>query len=421
MRTTTVRGTDVRTALASYAERFHEGIGRGHHVASPLGAWMLLALCGPASDGRLRDEITAALGIDVDTAAAFVATLLAEPHPAVASAAAIWTRPGLPAAGMSYWLARLPSMIERGDVPAQDALDAWASEHTYGMIDRFPLTLHPETFIVLATALATKVSWETPFEAVSSDQLSRPGEQPWSARVRRVLRSPMSEASHTQFIATSDRAGDVAVHTVQASPGLSVTSVIARPDVPPVDVIAAAYELAIAIARGRDVPARSLFDLPVGDSPMWSIEEEATWVPSPDGRFEECSAVLPAWSADAQHDLGRPELGFPAAAAALVRLAGTSNVDFKAAQSVVARYDRKGFEAAALTALMAPTLAGGPSGQHGRLRIGTLRFGHPFAVVAVTTENSPWDRPIGATAMGPWHGLPVYSAWVAEPTEVSLG
>ena len=40
-----------------------------------------------------------------------------------------------------------------------------------------------------------------------------------------------------------------------------------------------------------------------------------------------------------------------------------------------------------------------------------LRFGHPYAVVAVTTD------PTGGA--GPWHGLPVFSAWVSEPEEAT--
>ena len=36
--------------LARYARRLHAAFGEQHHVASPLGAWLLLALAaGPAS------------------------------------------------------------------------------------------------------------------------------------------------------------------------------------------------------------------------------------------------------------------------------------------------------------------------------------------------------------------------------------
>ena len=59
------------------------------------------------------------------------------------------------------------------------------------------------------------------------------------------------------------------------------------------------------------------------------------------------------------------------------------------------------------------SMAAGPSGV---VRIATLRFGHPFAVVAVAADDGhPGDD---ATARpGPWHGMPVFSAWVTSPED----
>src|SRR5262249_61337867 len=78
--------------LARYAERFHGAVGHNHHVASPLGAWLLLALCGPASTGSLREQLTAALGLDVEMAAALAATLLGSRHPLVGTGSDLWLR-----------------------------------------------------------------------------------------------------------------------------------------------------------------------------------------------------------------------------------------------------------------------------------------------------------------------------------------
>ncbi|MDQ3998231.1 MAG: serpin family protein, partial [Gemmatimonadota bacterium] len=409
----TITSATLASALCSYAERFHGSSGATHHIASPLGAWMLLALCARGTDGRLRDELTAILGVDVDAAASFTAALLAEPHPAVASAAAVWTRPGLPAESLAGWLAGLPFVVERGDIPSQVALDAWAREHTLGLIERFPITLHPRALFLLATALATKVSWVEPFETVPARELARPtsdnwpdrlkrplgadAEQSadWSTRLHKVLKAPMWEESHSQFIATTDRAGDVAVHTGTALRGLSVTSVIAERGVSPSDVLGAAYELATRIAQGRDVAQRSLFELPVGHAPLWSIEEEQTRVVSQDGREERHTAVLPAWSAVTVHDLDRPELGFPAAVPALGRLAGEPQFDYVATQSALARYTRTGFEAAALSTVMGLAGSAMPHLRPGVVRTATLRFGHPFAVVAVATETPDFIRATG--------------------------
>jgi hypothetical protein len=42
-------------------------------------------------------------------------------------------------------------------------------------------------------------------------------------------------------------------------------------------------------------------------------------------------------------------------------------------------------------------------------RVAELRFAHPYAVVAASaTEPS-----------SPWHGLPLFSAWITEPRDAS--
>ena len=41
----------IVAALARYTRSFHQVAGDGHHVASPLGAWLLLALAGPQTAG----------------------------------------------------------------------------------------------------------------------------------------------------------------------------------------------------------------------------------------------------------------------------------------------------------------------------------------------------------------------------------
>jgi hypothetical protein len=79
----------------------------------------------------------------------------------------------------------------------------------------------------------------------------------------------------------------------------------------------------------------------------------------------------------------------------------------------MARYTRVGFEAAAVSAMLMVTGLP-PEPRDGVLRVAELRFGHPYAVVAVATQEG---YVAGDFRTGPWHGLPVFSAWVAEPDE----
>jgi hypothetical protein len=390
----TAQANQVAACVSGYAARLHAAIGTGHHVASPLGAWLLLALAGPASTGADRAALTDVLGCDVDTAAHAAADLLGDPHPLVASAAAVWTDPAvrLPDSFL-HWRDGLPAVVTTGDLPGQAGLDAWAREHTFGLIDRFPIQAD-RLYLVLASALATKVSWQVPFDLAPAASLG--AASPWAGSLERVLRTPARPDGHVQFVAATPQASDVIVHVATAAGGLAVVSVAAMPDVASAQVIAAAYEIGCAHAAGQRIERRDLASLPLGESPLWSIREVTAAADS-------CTAVLPAWSARSKHDLTAPGLGFAAAKNALVR----NDDPWQASQAAMARYSRTGFEAAAVTALAVAAAARLPA-LH---RHAELRFGHPYAVVAVTTDTTG--------SAGPWHGLPVFSAWVSAPEDAT--
>jgi hypothetical protein len=399
--------------VTRYAGRFHQVACAGHHVASPLGAWLLLALAGPACTGDDRRELEEILGADAGAAAGFAAELLANPHPLVPAAAAVWgTGTGPLSKTVTAWLAGLPPQVDTGPVPAQADLNSWARRHTFGLIDRFPL--EDGTLIwLLATALATRVSWERPFDLARAATLGPAS--PWAAALTRVLATPQAPwpgpvPGHDAFIAATGAAGEVAVHAATARGGLLVVSVIAAPEVPAADVIAAAYDLGTGLAADRPVSRRSLFDLPAGDGPAWTITEEPVQTTAPGGREEVCTAVLPAWSAQSTHPLTDPALGF-----ATVRHALDPVDPWDARQAAMARYTRTGFEAAAVTALGIALAA--VARRPGMRRTAQLRFGHPFAVVAVVADGATDSRHPGPR--GPWHGLPVFSAWITRPEDAT--
>ncbi len=398
----TLTATDIATPLAQYARRFHGLAGPRHHVASPLGAWLLLALCAPASQGKSRLALNATLGLDPGDAAELAAVLLASPHPLVPAASAVWHGDAVTET-LARWLAGLPPEVQAGPLPSQAELDEWARRHTLGLVERFPVALDPALYLLVATVLATKVSWERPFDVAPASALGR--SSPWAGLLTRVLRTPAGPG-HEQFVAVTESSGDVAVHTAGAVGGLLVTSVAAAPGVPSAEVLDVAYGLATTLAVGGRVTRRSLFDLPLGEGPLWAISQRQAPVSSGAAREERCTAVLPAWTARSVHDLSDPELGFAAAAQALA-----PGDPWQARQAAMARYSRVGFEAAAVTG-MAVSMAMRRRPGSGLIRTAELRFGHPFAVVAVTA-----DSPGRGAGPGPWHGLPVFSAWVAQPED----
>jgi hypothetical protein len=396
-----VQASQVAACVAGYAARLHAAIGTGHQVASPLGAWLLLALAGPASTGTGRAVLTEVLGCEVDEAAHAAADLLTQPHPLVASAAAVWASSAVPLPdSFLRWREGLPAAVTIGDLPDQAGLDAWAREHTFGLIERFPIAAH-DLYLVLATALATKVSWQVPFDLAPAASLG--AASPWAASLTRVLRTPARPGGHVEFVAATAQAGEVIVHVATAVGGVEVVSVAAMPDVPADRVLAAAYDVGGRQAAGLPTEPLDLASLPLGESPLWSVREVTAAADS-------CAAVLPAWSATCRHDLTAPGLGFDAARHAIV----PNDDPWDAQQAAMARYSRTGFEAAAISALAIALAARVPA----KRREVVLRFGHPYAVVAFTTGADTGSSVGDAeNTEGPWHGLPVFSAWVSEPED----
>ena len=393
-----MRTRSASAVVAAYAGRFDRALSDGtHSISSPLGAWLLLALVAPAATGDEREELEAALGISADDAARLAHDLLRKPHRAVSAAVALWHRDEFLRPSFSEWMRTLGKVVETGRVPTQAEANQWADRATQGLIREFPADLDEQVAIVLANALATKVEWSTPFRVTPSAVL----ESPWADSVQRVLRADPD--AHRMLIAHTETAGDVAVLAAASDDGLTVVSVIGDPEVAVADVRAAAQDAA-SLVVGVDTTAvkRSLFDLPLGDRPAWSVSEQRREADDPDETY---TGYLPGWKASSDHDLLAldRDLGIAAACECLGQFV-VGEVGFEAKQVATASYDRLGFEAAAITSSIARSLSATPMPEV--QRHASLRFGHPYAVVAVATDRR-----------GPWQAVPVFSAWVAEPAE----
>ena len=401
-------GADLVDGVVRFARRVHAPAAGSHHVASPLGAWLLVALGAPAMAGSERDAASEALGMEPDDAAREAAALLAEAPPAIHAAVAVWWRAERATAALDSWVSGLPAQVETGDMPAQAQADEWADRHTDHLIGSMPLRLTEDSTLVLASAVATRVSWRSPHDTAPSYRLGK--DSPWSGQVERVL-----HAESGAFIVRTSAAGLVGVLAKEAG-GLTVVSVIAAREVDSLLVLDVAHRLAVEAVNG-ELQAASLFDLPLGEGEAWTINEKEVETDAPHGREELVTAVLPAWSARSTHDLSAPAGAFDGFADGLRVLLRPSPRGYGgvAAQSAMAEYTREGFAAAAVTAWA--TFEGAamfPRLPRGLLRSATVRFGRPHAVVAVATLSKDTNAP----ALDAWHGLPVFSAWVCQPDEV---
>lgn len=380
--------SDLAVIIARYADRFHTGLS-GHHIASPLGAWMLTALAaGPkTSEASDRAALEEALGLPLKQSFKIAHQLLKTEHPAIRSAAAVWNAAAFDSEKVHDLQQRIGDVAQVGGIPSQQEADQWTVEKTMGLLRKFPLTLTEDTLLVFATALATKIKWKTPFEVLPENTLGfGKGD---------ALHSDMGRGHHAWLQDTEE--GIMAVHLASSEDGLAVYSVIADPSVSSDRVLAQAHK--IALREQRQV---NLHSLALGQGHSWNLREDEEVTE----RTQRYDVVLPAWEAKSEHDLLRSELGLPVAAEALqASLRTPQQTSAKAVQAAVASYGAEGFEAAAVSTLMiarsamsAPTLK--------KVRHCDIRFDHAYAVVAVAEEN--WRKP------SLWDKIPVFSAWVAE-------
>ena len=76
--------------------------------------------------------------------------------------------------------------FESGFRPSLAEAEAWAERETLGLIRKFPMQIDQFTRVVLASALATKVKWEAPFEVVPAAEHCGVA-SPWKGAVSRFL------------------------------------------------------------------------------------------------------------------------------------------------------------------------------------------------------------------------------------------
>src|SRR6202000_923392 len=151
-------------------------------------------------------------------------------------------------AALAAWRRGLPGEVRSGPMPTQGEADAWTQRETLGLVPAFPARIDAQTRIMLAAALATKVSWETPFAVTQAVGQLGP-QSPWTSDVSMLLWD--DSANGRAMIARTEAAGPVAVHcaVTVAEEDMTVVSVSAAPDVDRAAVCAAAYEVAAGVCR----------------------------------------------------------------------------------------------------------------------------------------------------------------------------
>ncbi|GGU38694.1 hypothetical protein [Nocardioides albus] len=347
-------------AVRTYAATTRSALGSAEApVISYAGLWLLLASLAPAAETE-TDEI---LGLNRADARAAALALLESPHPTIGAAVAGWLRPGV------ELTKALPIMLD--PLPEQAGLDAWADEHTRGLITEFPLEIDPWTLLVFASALVVTPRWSEPLDDDGDGLLLLEG--------------------GFQAVVETEAAGPVAVACPPSEDGISVYSVIAANGVAADDVWRAAEEVVRRVDAG-EVQNRTFDPGDAGTGHAWTVREVTAFGSAPADRWR---SHLPEWSAEDRHDL--------AAAPGVAEIAGgvmaaiETDTEAVCVQKAVASYDREGFKAAAVTGMMVRAATGAP--RETTVRQIDLRFDRPHAVVAVARG-------------GAWEGIPLFDSWV---------
>lgn len=377
--------SQLQETISSYSKIFHKEYKNDHHIVSPLGAWMLLALLAQGSNDEadpLHPIAKQALGVTVQEAGDLLKKLISSNHPAVFSALKAWLAPGSLSTDGSLrtWEQDVKDYCPVDvKVPTKDELNEWVKDKSLDLIQEFPVDIDPSWFKGLfATVIATDVQWEEPLKVIQDKELAKH----WNAE--NFLLDNDSE--HT-FIHRDEEHGLFGVHYAKAQKGLTVYSVISFNYIPENVTL----EVAHKIGAGQHNKV-SLSELESNE--FLKIKEYF-------GTEERFQSILPAWGFSGEHNLAEvPDCGLAAAASRLGEVGDVRQV-------VVADYSDKGFKAAALTYAIV-----------GRAAVFTatkalhadLQFTKPYAVVAFATDDN---------AESIWNSIPVFSGVIAEAKNIS--
>lgn len=388
---------NVVTAVNSLTSRWARTLAPGNTVISGLGLWPLLALLATAADEPGRTELSEAAGVEPSSAAADAVELVAALDGAadLHAALGLWVHQQLKLS--ESFGSVLPTELTgtlTGDPSVDKAnLDAWAADHTGGLIPEMPLEFTPDLALVLASALSLRTTWARPFR----EQIRRISDGEWAGSWHWLDRTDKDLDSVRVY--DDPEAGALTVVTVAGDADVDVLLGVASPEAAQADVLAGLIAAVADPSRGR-AGSSLLVGAEKGRELAPAVTLAQTTSATPDVML-----TLPSFSVSSEHDLLalRSLFGLAAVSTAPEEQGHFSAISpdplavGQAKQSVLARFHATGFEAAAITAI-------------GMTRTAALLPASPRLAVALT-------HPFAFTAVHRPTGLPVVTGWIQTPTE----
>lgn len=376
-------------------KRWLAAAGSDARVLSALGVWPLLAFLADGGDEETRADLSAALGVRAEAAARAAREILAivEDTPAIRTAIGLWTRNDVRL--REDWLGRLPAGVhgELTGVPGDDQkrLNAWASEHTDGLIPQMPVEVDAYTMLVLASALLVTLTWRERFTEGGTASAG-----PW-ADAQGAIRSLHRVTSDLDAVRVTDTPiGRVTALTVEGDGDVDVHLVLGPADRSPADVLATGTDLLGSprhpLTRGSELPAGEA-------GPGIRVETVESF-----HNRDSLDVTTVPFRLAARHNLLQHAALFGlqrAQSGANGRFPGISARPLlvtKALQDAVAEFSATGFRAAAVTAI--GMFGAAMPAQRYQVRHVAVTFDRPFAYYAVHRDS----------------GLILVAGWVAEPS-----
>ncbi|MFG2340467.1 serpin family protein [Streptomyces yangpuensis] len=384
--TATVRAVNGLTARWADASE-------GGTVFSAAGVWPLLAHLADGAEGVARAELAEALGLPAGQAAHAARELLAAMGAVrgLDTAVGLWTNRTLEL--RREWEAGLPAdahgVLTGDPVADHRALDAWAAKLTGGLIDRMPVTLTEDTEMVLASALALRTRWLSPFHEVELDTAY----EPWAVRPRLGL---WRRSAVLDRVGVADTpGGHVTELKVLGNNALDVHLLLGEEGMQPGQVLRAGVD--ILSGRCAVVPGPRLPHGKVG--PGLRVRRVRCTRPEPPS----LDVTTVAYDMNASHDLLELHRLFGLTTArdtSRGHLPGISSSPLaigSARQNTMAKFGALGFEAAAVSAY------------------GAVGAGVPDLRYVTTRISAAFDRPFGFLALHRHTRLVLTAGWVTDP------
>lgn len=357
-------------ALQSYAKQFHARTNDlpGNVVASPLGAWMLVASVAASLNleghDKLKVQLESALHMTLEDAEKSYKELLSG-YPELNYVSKAWSASDVsdfPAIGQWLEVNKLIPSVK--GIPTQEVMDNWADDNTHGLIKEFPVTLNNRVILIIANIIYSKLEWSAPFElaeAVGSMEH-------WN--VKNVLHS--NKTRQVSFL--KDSSEDIyAVYTAKTDDNYNQRVnllMCLTNDKTDEQLLEVAYNPSL-------LPFKPNFDdMSIYNTKLLNlVEERRATTP------EYFDTYLPSWEASTTHELlENHALGFYPLVEALA-IDAKDEIEAEVKQVAVAKFNKEGFEAAALTTMVMARAAAAMPTMYQQKRF-ELTFASNFAFVS---------------------------------------